>query len=48
MHDLPLQIGQIDVIGITDCQPANAARGKIKTDRCPQAAGTNQQYVRLE
>jgi len=48
MHDLPLQIGQVDVIVVADREPAHAARRQIKRYRRAEAAGTDDQDMRVE
>ena len=47
MHDLPLQIGEIDDIAIANGELTDAAGSQIKRCRRPKAAGTDNQRMRL-
>ena len=48
MHDLALQIGQIDAVAIADRQRADARGGKVQRRRRTQPAGADHQYMRIE
>lgn len=45
MNDLPLQIGQVNLIAITDDQVSDAAGGEIHRHRRTQAASTYDEYT---
>ena len=47
MHDLPLQIGEVDNIAVAQCEFADATRGEIKRSRRPKAAGSDNQCMGL-
>jgi hypothetical protein len=43
IEDLPLQVGEIDLVGVGQRQPADARRGEIEGRRAAQAAGADDQ-----
>ena len=47
MHDLTLQIGQIDYIVVADRQRADAGGRQIQRNRRAQTAGTDDQHIAL-
>jgi hypothetical protein len=43
IEDLPLQVGEIDLVGVGQRQPADARRGEIEGRRAAEAAGADDQ-----
>ena len=43
IQDLPLQVGEIDLVGVGQRQPADARRGEIEGRRAAEAAGADDQ-----
>ena len=43
IEDLPLQVGEIDLVGVGERQPADARRGEIEGRRAAEAAGADDQ-----
>jgi len=41
IEDLPLQVGEIDLVGVGQRQPADARRGEIEGCRAAEAAGAD-------
>jgi hypothetical protein len=43
---LPLQVGEIDLVGVGQRQPADSRRGEIEGRRAAEAAGADDQRAR--
>jgi hypothetical protein len=43
IENLPLQVGEIDLVGVGQRQPADARRGEIEGRRATEAAGADDQ-----
>src|SRR5262249_36935973 len=48
MHDLPLQIGEIDPVGIGDADRPNTGGGEVEEHRRAEAAGADDEDARGE
>jgi hypothetical protein len=46
IENLPLQVGEVDLVGIGEGQLADAARGEVERRRAAQAAGADDQRGR--
>jgi hypothetical protein len=46
IEDLALQVGEVDLVGVGDGEPADAGRGEVERSRAAEAARANDQGVR--
>src|SRR5262249_8916005 len=48
VDDLALQVGLVDDVGVDDAESADARRGEVERSRRAEAAGADQQDLRVE